>query len=324
MHRNLRATVLLFGLIACQSAPLEEARASQNPGAAYSNEFWALWSDGKAELAGYSIETSRYGEKRVGQAVAIFVTETLAHQSRVKTNRPQDGSHYPVMKLNLSKDFQTGIYDYNTMLSAFVALTPNDHLPVGHISKVSFSSQEWCGHVYHQLLFDRGEIQETSHSYFQDEADQNRTFKSPPRLMSEDAILLWARGMSGPRLKPGEQAIVPMINSLYRARLDHVKLQTTRATLARHPEKESITTPAGTFSVNRYAVNIEGGQRWVILVEDAFPHRVITWENSSGERAELQGVIRETYWSKQKNKDTALLHKLGLTPITKPKTVQNQ
>ena len=120
MHRNLRVTVLLFGLIACQSAPLEEARASQSPTNSQSKEFWAHWSDGKAELAGYTIETSRYGEKRVGHAVAIFVTETLDHESRVKTNKPQDGSHYPVMKLNLTRDFQTGIYDYNTMLSAFV------------------------------------------------------------------------------------------------------------------------------------------------------------------------------------------------------------
>ena len=324
MHRNLRVTVLLFGLIACQSAPLENARASQNPSDKYSKAFWDHWSDGKAELAGYSIETSRYGEKRVGHAVAIFVTETLAHETRVKTNQPQDGSHYPVMKLNLTRDFQTGIYDYNTMLSAFVTLAQNDHLPIGHITKVSFSSQEWCGHVYHQLLFNRGEIQETSHSYFQDEADQDRKFKSPPRLLSEDSILLWARGMSGPKLKPGEQAYVPMINSLYRARLDHVKLQTTRATLSRHPEQSSVTTPAGTFAVNRYAVNIEGGQSWMILVEDAFPHRIIEWEITSGERAQLQGMFRESYWSKQKNKDTALLTKLGLEPVAKVKTEQNQ
>ena len=324
MRRNLRATVLLFGLIACQSAPLEEARASQSPGTTYSPEFWTHWSDGKAELAGYAIETSRYGEKRSGHVVTIFVTETLSHKSRVKTNQPQDGNHYPVMKLNLIKDFQTGIYDYNTMLSAFVTLQANDHLPIGHITKVSFSSQEWCGHVYHQLLFSRGKIHETSHSYFQDEADADRTFKSPPRLMSEDSILLWARGMSGPRLQPGEQAIVPMINSLYRARLDHVKLQTTRATLTRHPNKESLTTPAGTFSVNRYAVSIEGGQSWTILVDDVFPHHIIAWENSAGEKAQLQGLFRESYWNKQRNQDAALLAKLGLAPVAKVKTEQNQ
>ena len=31
---------------------------------------------------------------------------------------------FPVMKLNLVKDYQTGIYDYNDMLSTFVALAP--------------------------------------------------------------------------------------------------------------------------------------------------------------------------------------------------------
>ena len=322
MVGNLRIAVLLFGLVACQSAPLDEARASQTPAASQSKEFWTHWSDGKAELAGYKLETPRYGEQRTGHAVAIFVTETLAHDSRVKTNKPQDGSHYPVMKLNLTKDFQTGIYDYNTMLSAFVTLTPNDHLPVGHITKASFSSQEWCGHVYHQLIFNRGEIQETVHSYFEDEADQNLTFKSPPRLMSEDAILLWARGMSGPKLKPGEQAIVPMINSLYRVRLDHIKLQTTRATLARHPEQETMTTPAGTFLVDRYAVTIEGGQRWRVWVEAAFPHHVIAGKLRR-RKGPTAGICPRKLLGQTGNQDAALLGKLTSVPsASKPE--QNQ
>jgi len=318
MRPNIRLFLLFLGLVACQSPQLEATTKTQTK-SVLPQAFWNHWSDGMAEITGYKLTTTRYAEQRAGYAVGIFVTETMDHASRVKTNLPQDGTHYPVMKLNLIRDFQTGIYDYNTMLSSFVTLSANDVLPVGHVTKVSFSSQEWCGHVYHQLLFDRGEIQETSHSYFQNEADHSKTFKTTPRLMSEDTLFLWARGMSGPLLKPGEQAIVPIITSLYRVRLDHAKLQTTRATLGRHPTTETISTAAGTFEANRYVASIEGGLSWQILVESAFPHRIITWENSAGEKAELQGMMRTAYWKQQSNNQSALLSKLGLSPLAESK-----
>ena len=323
MHHNLRLFVVIFFLVACQS-PQIDATEAPAPSSGQSDAFWKHWSDGLAEIAGYKLTMPRYSEERAGYAVGIFVTETMDHQSRVKTDAPQDGSHYPVMKLNLIKDFQTGIYDYNTMLSSFVTLAANDHLQVGHVSKISFSSQEWCGHVYHQLLFERGKISETVHSYFQNEADQSRTFKTAPHVLSEDTLLLWARGMSGPKLAPGEQTIVPMLNSLQRVRLEHVTLQTTRATLGRHPTPETITTPAGTFETSRYIASIEGGQTWEIFVENAFPNRVIKWENTGGEKAELQGVMRVAYWAKQRNGHTALLSKLGLAPLAEAEPKQKQ
>lgn len=323
MHHNLRLFVVIFFLVACQS-PQIDATEAPAPSSGQSDAFWKHWSDGLAEIAGYKLTMPRYSQERAGYAVGIFVTETMDHQSRVKTDAPQDGSHYPVMKLNLIKDFQTGIYDYNTMLSSFVTLAANDHLQVGHVSKISFSSQEWCGHVYHQLLFERGKISETVHSYFQNEADQSRTFKTAPHVLSEDTLLLWARGMSGPKLAPGEQTIVPMLNSLQRVRLEHVTLQTTRATLGRHPTPETITTPAGTFETSRYIASIEGGQTWEIFVENAFPNRVIRWENTGGEKAELQGVMRVAYWAKQRNDHTALLSKLGLAPLAEAEPEQKQ
>lgn len=46
---------------------------------------------------------------------------------------------YDVLKLNLVRDFQTGVYDYNTMVSLFVRSESFE--PV----KVAFASTEWCG-----------------------------------------------------------------------------------------------------------------------------------------------------------------------------------
>src|SRR5258708_5205492 len=82
-------------------------------GAARADEFWAHWGDGKAELDGYALTQPRYGQKRAGTAVLIFVTEDFSDSLRVKAD---PGKHpaadvYPVLKLNFVRDFQTGIYD---------------------------------------------------------------------------------------------------------------------------------------------------------------------------------------------------------------------
>ena len=47
-----------------------------------------------------------------------------------------------MLKLNSVRDFQTGIYHYNVMTSVFARVAAG-----WPIAKVSFSSQEWCGHV---------------------------------------------------------------------------------------------------------------------------------------------------------------------------------
>ena len=76
------------------------------------------------------------------------------------------------MKLNLIKKFQTGIYDYSDVGSTFVSLAATHGQPAGSTLKASFSSQEWCGHVYSQMLLNPAHIGFTQHSYFDGEADQ--------------------------------------------------------------------------------------------------------------------------------------------------------
>jgi hypothetical protein len=110
---------------------------------AYDPEFWRTWGDGRAELAGYDLTYPRYGKPRNGVAVTIFVTETFSNSARVKADpgKHPPSDEFPVMKLNLIKDYQTGIYDYNDMLSSFVGLAPVNGLPPGSLTKASFSSQ---------------------------------------------------------------------------------------------------------------------------------------------------------------------------------------
>ena len=202
----LAAVVAGVWLVSQNPAAAEDRAAWEGP--EYGPSFGEVWHDGKAELAGYTLTYPRYGELREGSAVAITVTEPFLPGPRVKADRASDKS-YEVVKLNLVEDFQTGVYDYNLMSSVFVATTPVHGLPAGSASKVSFSSQEWCGHVYQQATFgqtkNRGElvVDSDSHSYFEGEADARETVPMPAGAFAEDALMLWARGLAGPRLEPG-------------------------------------------------------------------------------------------------------------------------
>ena len=109
--------------------------------------FGTYWHDGKAELDGYRLTIQRYGHERTGRAVAIYVTEPFSRTKHVKLDDPSKapGDEIGVLKLNLVRDFQTGIYDYHTILSLFAAEA--DFRTV----KTAFSSSEWCGQEYEEL-----------------------------------------------------------------------------------------------------------------------------------------------------------------------------
>jgi hypothetical protein len=278
-----------------------------------STSLWPHWGDGKAELSGYRLTIPRYGAPREGTAVAIFVTEDFLEGSRVKAESPGDKGSFPAIKLNLIQDFQAGLYDYNMMTSTFVGLQPSGGRPVGAISKVSFGSQEWCGHVYDQLLFDARSVRQTTHSYFEGEADDKKNIAKPGNGISADALLLWARGLSQPLIDPGGSKSVKLLDRLQDARLKHHAVRWRDATLSRSSDPQQVTVPAGTFEADTCRVDIEGegNPHWIIWVEHAPPHRVLRWILPSGESAELLGSTRLAYWKLNGPGMRSELHKLG-------------
>src|SRR5438046_648320 len=71
---------------------------------ANADDFWSYWGDGKAELDGYQLVQSRYGEPRQGRAVMIFVTEDHSAKEKVKIegdpSQVPAAQRFPVFKLN--------------------------------------------------------------------------------------------------------------------------------------------------------------------------------------------------------------------------------
>lgn len=287
----------------------------------FDEPFWKIWGDGKAELSTYELRTPRYGAERKGTAVAIFVTETFDPKERVKQEQPRSDG-VPVIKLNLVQDFSTGIYDYNLMLSAFVALRDFEGRPAGALLKESFSSQEWCGHVYDQVNVERDGLKRTAHSYFGGEGDRSETFASKNDGLAEDALFLWARGLAGPKVTSDATVKVPLLRSLEVARLQHVALAWDEAKLSRERAPANVTVPAGTFSTDVLRVEITRAETkdakpapartWTFHVERDAPQRLVRFESSDGKIGELLGSERLKYWELNRPGGEAELEKLGL------------
>ncbi|KKM18416.1 hypothetical protein LCGC14_1665880, partial [marine sediment metagenome] len=131
-----------------------------------SETFKSYWYAGDAEITSYQLQQARYGETRDGKAVLIYVTEPFLPEAQVKADESHP-DNVPVLKLNTTKNYLTGIYPYSIMTSSFYPVHDNQHA-----IKLSFSAQEWCGQVYAQLN-NREQFDVMSHSYFESEGDQN-------------------------------------------------------------------------------------------------------------------------------------------------------
>ena len=261
-----------------------------------SNEFKSYWFAGEAEITSYELVQSRYGEPRDGTAVLVFVTEDFVPELQVKADSRND-HNIPVLKLNATKNFITGIYPYSIMESTFLPLAGNSHA-----LKITASIQEWCGQVYMQLN-NRKTFEVASHSYFQKEGDQYLSL-SKTYLENE----LWTQLRVDPNQLPvGEIEIIPALEHI---RLAHIELKAYTAVGEFYQD--------GKWSV--YQLKYPQLQRELrIWHEPNFPYNIEKWEEiiMNGERvqrttATKMAQIKSAYWNKNSNKDLPLRNNLNL------------
>ena len=286
-------------------------------------DFNAHWHDGRAELDGYRWSVTRYGQTREGHVVMIFVTEPFSDARRVKVDDPSKdpADTLDVMKLNLVRDFQTGIYDYNTMTSVFVR--SEDFAPV----KVSFTSAEWCGHVYEELIVDPSRIEGRFFSYFENESSTT-TLDGKSGGVLEDNLFILLRGLRGPYLEPGQKRSVPFLAGAFARRLKHAPLAWGTAEIERLAEPQQTEVPAGRFTTAVYVVRTDDGREGRFFIEDEYPHRIVRWHwtaTGPGRRSkeaigsgELTGTTRVEYWRLHDNGDERHLEDLGLSFLSTP------
>ncbi|WP_378175136.1 septum formation inhibitor Maf [Aquimarina sp. SS2-1] len=314
----MKKLLLLIGIlgvlicIACSNIKADERKTTtektttennkllSKPAKELSSEFKEYWYAGNAEITSYKLDQARYGEIREGKAVLIYVTEDFLPKVQVKADYQND-KNIPVLKLNATKKFNTGIYPYSIMQSTFYPVADNQHA-----IKVSSSMQEWCGHVYAQLN-NREQFDIVSHSYFQGEADQN--FSLPKDILENE---IWTKIRINPDdLPTGDIKIIP---SLEYCRLKHkeIKAYPAKASLQKNNEVRIYTLDYTTLD---RSISITFG--------NTFPYEIESWTEtfSSGFGANAKKLtttatklkqIKSTYWNKNNNNDEVLRQELGL------------
>ena len=262
LFKTAIAICLLFVgtvLLNCDAADSKEGHS----GTVDSDEFSEYWYAGQAELTRYELQQARYGEIRKGDAVLIFVTEDFLADKQVKYEFGDRNNAVPILKLNFTRKFYTGIYPYSMMSSIFTPVSADKPS-----LKVTTTVQEWCGHVFIQLNQRNGKYNVQLRSYFQAENDQD--------FMLDDALLedeIWTRIRLAPDSLPtGDIELIPGGQF---ARLRHTPLKVEMATAKLTTTGD--TQPSGN-DINVYTISYKDIRRTLsIEFEKSFPHRILAW-----------------------------------------------
>lgn len=299
--------ILLILLQGCSpvKAPVKIAKQPK-PIVVRSNNFEDYWYNHGAEITRYRLEQARYGEIHRGDAVLIFVTESFLPDKQVKADDPESHQKIiPILKLNFTKKFYTGIYPYSIMSSTF---TPINIEQYPHTLKVAASTQEWCGQVYSQLNI-RGNIYKIlTLSYFEKEVSD--LFELDTAFLEDE---VWTRIRIDPATLP--QGTIKMIPGLLTARLRHrnLKVEPVKASLIKKGE-----------DLSSYILDYkESKRKLVINFNKYFPHEIVSWEETyksgKGNKARLLTTkavkthsLMTDYWNKNTSKDAYLREQLGL------------
>lgn len=266
-------------------------------------DFWAYWGDGRAELSSYKLTIPRYGELRSGYLVMVFVTEDISRKTRIKIeseNIPQS-DRVPVLKLNRVLKFTTGIYDYSVMTSVFSSVEPELGRSPLQPMKISFSAQEWCGHVFQMLLPEKNHVNFTLHSYFEREGDQQQEIALPKNAVFEDNLPIWIRELRGEVLAPGKRQTVKILPSLWSLRARHVEAAFVDGWIEKQ-DGGAVEVLGKATPVWKWTWQVRGRtETW--WVEKALPARIVRFASSDGTQGELLASIREPYWRLHDNDD---------------------
>ena len=287
------------------AAEIREATLKSNA----PDPFGDYWYQGEAEITSYELEQARYGSMHDGEAVLIFVTEDFSKTKQVKLDNPFSAGEdkVGVLKLNATKNFNTGIYPYSMMTSVF---TPIHRKTYPHSLKITTTSQEWCGHTYTQFNLRENQFAVQFNSYFESEGDQQIELKT---ALLEDEVWTLIR-LEPESLPTGTIKAIP--GSMYQ-RLSHTDFRLETATA----QLNAVEGREGVMAYSLYYP--ETNRALTIHFSEAFPHEIEGWEERTKSgfgpnaemlttRATMKKRIKLDYWSRNQPQDEALREQLDL------------
>jgi hypothetical protein len=267
------------------------------------DKFGQLWYDGKAELSSFELEQNRYGELHKGTSVLIYVTEDFSKSKQVKLDDPSKAGSdkFPILKLNATKSFLTGIYPYTIINSIF---TPID---LSGTVKTSCSVQEWCGHTFMQINKTKDGYKTKQYSYFESEGDKDATL---PYALLEDEI--WTMIRIDPNKIP--QGKLNLVRSNQAVRLMHKPCEVISATISKIEMEIAAGQKATAIEINT------DDKKLTIYHDKEFPYAILGWDETYAEfggkplttKARLLKSLRLPYWKLHNNEHSIYRDSLGL------------
>ncbi len=279
-------------------------------------EFGQYWNDGKAEISAYKGVQLRYNEVRPCTSVLIFVTEPFNAEKQVKADAPDSNRMYTsVLKLNHTKRFQTGIYTYSLMTSVFTPTQPaivqnTAYNPTAPL-KITFSGQEWCGMVFHQLNRQADKsMRSAANSYFESEGDKTETLQADDNTLFADDAFIAVREL----LKPLAAGTYSFYHTLEHARISHKALAPQEVSIAK--KDATLRFRGQDAAVTEWTLTGKNFV-WLFTVEKQYPRRILSFQFTEGgkviEKAELQESMRLPYWKLNANGDEHYVQELGIS-----------
>lgn len=281
--------------------------------------FASYWYQRKAEITSYRLEQARYGEMHNGEAVLIFVTEDFSKTKQVKSDNPESAKNdaVNVLKMNMTKKFNTGIYPYSMMLSVF---TPVQFNKYSSTLKTTASSQEWCGHTFTQLNLEEENYRAVLHSYFEKEGEQAITF---PKVLLEDELWTTLR-ISPEKIPHGEMSMLPGFLS---QRLLHTEMKVEKAIIKINisPDENVCDWLGKNIRLKMLSVQYPEQDRTLnIYYTEKFPYQIIGWEETyldgfgaNKKKLTTRAIKKKTlfidYWNHNKKADTDFRDSLELS-----------
>ena len=89
------------------------------------------------------------------------------------------------------------------------------------LRKISLSAQEWCGHVFDEVLLHGDTIKGHLNSYFESEGRRDYRLSRPDAFESEDHLLIRIRELKELFMESGEVREMEILPSLWSFRMTH-------------------------------------------------------------------------------------------------------
>ncbi len=277
----------------------------------WADTFSDLWYDGYAEISTFSLTEMRYGEPRTGTRTMVYVTEPLRIKTLIKPDSQlSSDAKIDVIKLNDIRKFNTGVYDYSVMTSVFSSVDKNKTFPLMHTVKTAFTSQEWCGTVFEQVTRYDDSYRIKLFSYFDSEGESTSTIPHNDRLDTEDNLWIRIRELRGSFLSENETKEISIIPSSWSRRKSHTPARPIKTYITKS-HVFNIETIFGL--IKAYAISwTHNALTTTVTLENAYPHRIISWQEGDGSKGRLIASERLPYWQQHKNSDLHLRDKLKL------------